>query len=352
MLITTIDEVKLYIESTRSISMETLMPSIVQAERRYLIPNLSQAQYDALALEYQQAIDFANGMPDDTEEEKAEKAQAQATPAIIIDDAPTKKLLALAQEVVANIAFMLVIPRLSVNVGDAGIQRSETNSFKTAFMYQETNLQDSYARAGYDAIEDMLMLMEGDIENYVPWATSDAYTEQKRYFISNAATFSDYFQIDRARLTYMCVRYIMQRVENFQLQKVIGRTLFAVLKDGSRNNTLSDAYKALLTDFIYPAIALHTIAKALIERSIVVSDKGVTVSFLVVDHNRPSREPAPDTKTQAMIDQLVADGDEYLSRLGDELASDAVKYPDFTSQVMENRFYSVDNKQENSFYGM
>lgn len=325
-LIKTNAELKKYVEISAALDDSTTQPSIAAAERRYLAPLLGP-MYAILTAAYATATNDVEAIADDN----------------------LKALARVAQEALANLAMMLIIPRLSVNVSDAGIRRNENDAVKTAFQYQEQNLQESYAAAGFDTLEDMLELLYSNPDNaFDDWQDSDAAKKEKKYFISSAIAFDGYYPIFRARQTYISIRYIMQRIENFQVLKLIGQDLF----DDLKANPGTTANKKLLDDYICPAIAMLTIAKGLREKAVTVSEKGVTVSVTAPDRNRPSREPAPAAMIGPMAEQLETDGNEYLSRMGDYLAANTSDYPLYSDVVEPSRLYTVNNTRSNGIYGV
>lgn len=329
-LITTIDEIKQYIEANYALSIDVIAPSIAVAERRYLIPVLGSVQYNSLVSAYKNANNDISQIASD----------------------PLKNLAPLAQEVVANIAMMLAVPRLSVAISESGIRRNETNDSKTAFQYQEQNLQDSYENSGLDALEEMLEFMESAKDQYPDWTSSDAYTDKKKFIISSGIQFSNYYQIYRSRQTYMCLRYIMHPVENFAIKQVLGTGLFNAIKAGLKNDNLSDAYQNLIENYIGPAIARLTVAKGLLERAVEISEMGVTVQTKAPDHNRPAKEPAPDTKVDKMVAALNADASQYLQNLGIELDANAALYPDYVAPDAPTAYITINNTIDNSFFAM
>lgn len=329
-LINTTDELKNYVESNNALEITTIMPSLKTAESRFVAPLLGKLQYAALISAY----------------ETANQDISQ------IDDEPLKLLAEIAQKAVSNLGMMLVTDRIAITISESGMRRNETGDSKSAYQYQEINLKESYANAGFDALEDMLILMDEDTEHYADWRASDAFTEQKRYILSSGTIFSKYYEIYRSRITYMAIRSIMHRVENFTIRDIIGLQLLTAIRAGLRSENLIEAYQALIDDYIGPAIAMLTVAKGLVERAVEVNDKGVTVVVTAPDKNRPSREPAPSDKVKLMIDQLNQDAIAYLNALSVQLEANPDLYPDYQSPVADRGNLAIDNNIAKSIFGM
>jgi len=328
-IITTINEVKQYVEVARSLKFETIKPSITTVERRFIKKHLSDALYTRLCDAYSVADNKVEDMPE-----------------VLIP------LATLSQSAVSNIATSLLLSRLSISVSESGVGRLETESLKTAFQYQEVNAKESYKSAGYDALEDILAYLEENKTEFSEWASSPSYIDFSKYFIQSSVQFSELYNIQQSRLTFMAVRYIMKRIEDFMVQDITGKNLFKILKTQLKQDSLTEANKILLDDYICPGVALITIGKGVWERALDISDNGVTVSMRGGSENNELRQTAPLNKQQKMADQLITDGSEYLSRLGTFLSENLDDYPDYEAPTVESIYYKINNKIENGVFGV
>jgi hypothetical protein len=324
-IIKTIPELTQYVEVGSLNSITSVMPSIRSAERQYLVPVLGEAQY-------QELVDAYND------------------PGTISDD--EQQLLDLCQEAVANIAMAFAVTRLAVQLGDSGVRRSESDTQKTAFQYQEVNLRESLANAGFDTLEAILAFLETKKLVFTAWSNSPAYLDYKRYFIPSGVDFNRFYANKQSRLMYINIRFIMKRIEDFNVKDIIGQKLFAFLKAGQLAGNLDEKYQALLDNYICPGIALLTVAKGLFQRAVDLTENGVTVSSLGITKNSQERTAAPSEKMLAMINDLNLDGNEYLKRLGEELTANAANYDQYEAPTMRSSLMNIDNKQENGIYSV
>ncbi len=325
-VIKTIDELVKYVEAGSLTEIATVMPSIRTAERRHLVPILGDDQYAQLIELYN---DTSNTLSD-TEQ----------------------NLLDLCQEAVANIAMGVAVTRLAVTISDSGVRRSESDTLKSAFQYQEKNVRESFAQAGFDTLEDLLAFLDANKAAFTAWANSPAFKEYKQYFIPSAVEFSKHYQIRQSRLVYLTVAPIMRNVENFALRDIIGKPLFTALKAGQMAGNLSDDYKALLNDYICPGVAFHTIAKGMMQRSLDLTENGVSISLIGRTLSIETKEQGVIEKFQAIITELKAEGDETFKRLGEELAANPDKYPDFVAPAERPSLMTINNTQCKSYFGV
>ncbi|WP_374949628.1 DUF6712 family protein [Mucilaginibacter sp.] len=321
-IIANIDDLLKYIETSASADFSLYKPSVTMAIRRFLIPVLGIEQYAVLT----DAMDAEGDLSEDLED-----------------------LLNLAQEAVANLAMALAVSRLSATLGQEGAIRVESGSNKTAFQYQEINLREAYIMAGYDALDAMLAHLESKPTHYAAWATSSAYKDYKKYFIQSGLKFSDLYDIRQARYTYLAIRPIMRQVEDFDIKTTTGKKLFKALKEAILTDTVSAHYQTLLDDYICPAVALLTMARAVFTKAVDVTDYGVSTNLNLANNNSQQKQPANALQIDKAYQQLQADGSKYLSDLAEELANNPGDYPDYEPPVDDNATFKLVNKQENSF---
>jgi hypothetical protein len=325
-IIKTIAELTTYVEANALTDISVIMPSIRTAERRHLVPVLGDAQYAELLNAYNDTVDT------------------------ISDD--EQNLIDLSQEAVANIAMAVAVTRLSVVISESGVRRSESDSQKTAYQYQERNARDSFSQAGFDALEDLLAFLDSKRNVFTAWAASPAYQEYRSYFIPSAIEFSKYYAIKQSRLVYLTIAPIIRNVENFILRDVIGKPLFDALKTAQKADTLSDNYKTLLTDYICPGIALHTIAKGMMQYSLDLTENGVSINLVGRTINIETKEQALLDKFQAIITQLTTDANRIFYKLAEELTANPDLYPDYVVPAQQASQMTIINTTDKSFYGV
>nr|WP_199079070.1 DUF6712 family protein [Pedobacter sp. ASV19] len=327
-ILTTIEELKNYVEVAKSLRFDTVKPSLNTAETRHLKKILGEDLFLRLSAAYKNASNKVDDMPEEL-----------------------KELAVLSQKACANIGLSLLISRISANVSESGITRFENPAQKSAYQYQETNLRESYLREGFDTLDDILGYLESHKSDFPEWVASTAYLDYTKYFIRSSEEFSSYYNIQQSRLAFLAVRYIMKRIEDFAVKDVIGSKLFDVVKSQIKSGAVTPQNQKLLDDYICPAIALITVAKGVWERALDISEYGVTVSVRGNTNNNDLRETASLSKQQKMADQLLADGNDYLSRLGVFLDKNIDDYPDFEQPVAENQLFTIINKKDNGIYG-
>lgn len=326
-IITSLEELKQSVEITSGLKLPTIQPSIDRAESKNLKACLGNPLYDSLQAAYTAAGNQVNAMEGDL-----------------------KDLAILSQRAVSNIAMSLLITRISVQVGDSGILRNETEKQKTAFQYQEVNLREDYLNTGFDALDDILEFLEAKQSAFPEWLESPAHTDYTKYFIQSANQFSECYNIRQSRLAFYAVRYIMKRIEDFMVKDILGKKLFNSLKLEIKSKSVSENNQLLLDDYIRPGVALITISKGVWERALDISEHGVTVSVKGSTDNNQLRNEAALEKQQKMADHLMADGNEYFSRLSKHLYDNQDDYPDYEIPVTGSTLFTINNSLDKGIY--
>lgn len=299
-LIKTINELNLYVGVAAAAKLELITPLIKRAEQKYIIPEIGQAQYDDLNTAYNSG--------------NALSVQLAA-------------LLPQVQLPLANFAALLYIPFAEVIMSEAGIQRMETASNKTAHVRQVERLEASLITAGYEGLEAMLKFLEANKTTYTIWAGSSAYTISKELFINNASEFQQYVNIDNSRRLFQKMRQTIKKIEDFTIKSIVGSDLFAAIKTQITAGTLTAENTALM-GFIKPAVAHLAIADSLTEMIAQLSPESGLINISIGAMDRVSqKEIAKDNFVDARIKKELADGQVYLAQLSDYLIEKVSIYP-------------------------
>lgn len=294
-LIKTTTELKQYLPVNKDFNVEGILPFVAQAETDFIIPNISQEQYDDLNDEYN-----------------------AATPSLSPEQ---EALLAKIQPALAHFAFNKWIPFGQVLIDSAGIRIANTETMKTAFQWQTDKLEESSMQSAYSHVESLLTFMEANIGDYALWSASAAYTVFKESFINTANEFSKYVNINNSRLTFVSLKAAMKKAEDFDVKKHLDTTTFDAIKAEILAGSITPTNETILT-YVKPAVAHLTLARALQSNAVVITEKGFVVSknvgFMIV----AAFDAAGAELKDAMIRQAQEDGNAYLKQLFNYLNPD------------------------------
>jgi hypothetical protein len=322
-LFKTTAELKLHLPVNKDFNVEGIMPFIKSAEVEFIIPNISQTQYDDLNTAY----------------------NASATPTLT---AAQTALLAKIQPALAHFAFNKWIPFGQVQIDSAGIRIATTESLKTAFQWQTKDLEANSLASGFANLETLLTYMEANKASYALWTASTSYTVFKESFINTAADFNKYFNINSSRITFLAFKAVMKKVEDFFVKAYLDATTYAGIKTRIAAGTTTAADTNLLA-YIQPAVAHLTVANALKTQAVVINKNGFVVSKNVGFMTVEASDPAGAELKDQMIRQGTEDGNAYLKQLqvylntnatasvyADYYASDLYADPDTRPEQIDN----------------
>lgn len=316
-LITTINEVKTQVPVNMTSDYDVISPFLANAEAMYVTRLIGQEQFDALAEAY--SVDMEAGA--------------------------NKNAVIACQKVIANLGYFFAVPVLSVSIGTTGIQVFSNDNTKQAFQWQVTDLKAALTELGFTGIEEMLALLESDPETFAPYAASSQLQTQKSCLITTAADFNNYFEISSSRFVFQSINYLMKRVEQQNVVKVLGADFFQSLKGPD----LSDKELTLANTYLKPGIALLTVAKAIVERVCALKDGQITYNLKGRTDNMNESQALSAQQIAAASDQLVTDGAMFLQDGMQYILDNATDFPGFVAPVARRRFRVTNNPWKGVF---
>lgn len=217
----------------------------------------------------------------------------------IDQDAPADsltQLLSLAKVVVGNLALIQVLGTGNVTLSDNGVMRSKTAEQSDAFEWQIERAADAYLNVAYDGLETLLGFLADNLDEFPDYAESLAYKSLKRQLVPTAEIFSQYYEIGCSRLVYQTLLASMRTVEERTIRPLLGAKLADLLGE-----TLSEEQEAQLSA-ARRALVYGTMARALRERIVSVTDQGVQVLSLGLIRRREAPSDKQLERSQAYFD--------------------------------------------------
>lgn len=217
MIIITLNQLKQHIPVGNSLSFETLLPYIREAEEAILAPNIGE--------ELLTQID--NYLQADT-----------------LTDIQ-KELLKRTQLVAARFALSYFIPNGEVIIGDDGITTVGKGEARTAaYDRQIVRLQESTSKQAWDSLDRLLSFLEKNATEFPAFLESEAYTRYQRGLVRNTQTFNDIYYIANSRLTFQAIHPELMNVEEDRLIPLITREHYDIIHAGG---ALDENYSRLLS---------------------------------------------------------------------------------------------------------
>jgi len=315
MIITTTEKVRKYLSVNGSITFENIEAYLRKAERNYLKKIIGSEQ-----------ITIFEGTPTDS---------------IIIEGKE------LAEEAVANFAFYLYLPIGSVQITDAGILTASSENTAPASDKQFKELQRSFLKSGYEALDGLLEHMEESPDKFPEWFGSSSFTIYKDLLVNKTAVFNDYFYIFNSRQTFTAIKPTLKVVEDQFIIPVFGADLIADLKAVDQTNNNRKQVKKLLQQ----SIVAFTIMKTVNNGMFVLSAQGMHLKFDVLPYEKTAtnvnlkiNDFLVHTKKEKQIE-----GEEYLKIALDIIKDNTSDFSEYSAKESTTHLKTTETK---SIFGM
>jgi hypothetical protein len=315
MLFRTGKELMEYIPYNTSDSLTRIKPDLHRAEIQYIKTYLGNQLYNNLVTAY-----------------------SSLTSTQTIDDLqpPYKALAPYVQRALANLAATSNTIVALLDISQTGIKISKEEGAATPWQWQIEDLKAKFYDDGFWALENLLEFLEENVTDYADWKTSPAYTLNKKRFINSAGDFNIYYTISDNRMTFFALLPIIDRVEELIIKPNITPALYNELKTAIAENALNSDEEALI-DFIKPAVACHTISRALTELQLQVSANGILVKlYKAMNNNSRENVKATDNAIANAKTEAYNNGEAWVKKLRaylDENAS-ATKYVSYYNSTL------------------
>lgn len=280
MLFKTTDELVEYASLSASVEFYNVAPTIRTVEEQHIIPTIGRELYHQVNQAYTNAPDEGT------------------------IDIPTQLLLAKLRAIIGPLTCYYYTPKAEVQLSDAGAQRMETGTAKTAYQNQVNQFKEANLRESETANEELLRFLEEKKADYPLWIASDAFKHHRTLFIRSGQEFAEIFPSASPFRNYRAMAATMQDVEEFTIRPLIGSSLFDALKSTQQDadGEFTAAEKQLLTG-IKKAVAYLAVASAVPFLNVRVDAAGITVMSAgnAQDDKLATRNAATDNALNALI---------------------------------------------------
>lgn len=288
-----------------------LSPIVRNVEADFILPVLGETTYDGLNGAYTAA----------TDENSLTSTQ--------------KALLQKCRDAIAPMVAYNFLPGAEVKLSDAGAQRMETGSNKTAYQNQVVNFREQVLRDHDKAIERLYKFLEANKTDYPDWQTSDEYADYQSLFIKTGGEFDKNVRTSSPYRNYYAIRNYIFDVEQNTIQKLLGTDLFTSLKETGADpaGTFTAIEKDLLIK-VRKATAFLATAKAIPFLNVQLDSDGFTIIGTTRAQNDvlAKRVAAGDVALNAYIEACKREAQEWINSIADWIT---VNVPSPVSAVNE-----------------
>ena len=219
------------------------------------------------------------------------------------------KAVRLAQRANILLAFWYDYAELNVLIADSGFKRQESENTKTPFKYQEKQLRDGWKTKGFNALDDLLIFLEKNIQTYEEYSLSENYTRATQSIIQNTDQVNSRYFINHSRLTYLRLKSHFRVVEDTILAPRMGDLFFRMKAELMKKEDRDEKF-IKLRDMLQPVLVFYSIQRLLLETGD-LSDKGLFFASLRGDDGDTQTQPVPDERAALRAKQAEVDAMAY-----------------------------------------
>jgi hypothetical protein len=228
-LLKTAEEIRAYMQVDGSFDPKSLIPYLHQASNE-IKRLLGKAQYDALEAYYES-------------NENADEALDALLPHV--------------QRPMVYFAFLKGFDVFNINISNTGFTTAQSANLVPASRERTEALRKNMIEMAWDAMEDMLIFLEENIDDYDDWKSSEAYAMQYNLLITSARRFDELHRINRSRLTFLEWRPVMFDIESLSISPIVSTDVLTELKEEAQDGSMSDENKVIY-EMLQKALAYLT----------------------------------------------------------------------------------------------
>lgn len=212
-----------------------------------------------------------------------------------------------------------------IQFSESGMMRMETETMKSAYKYQETEYKDWMLRAGYQAIEDMLIFLQANVDDYPQW---DAGKDMHNNLLLNTAQLTQqYYSRNIDRWTWEHMRAAIEDVEQFAIVDTIGQTQFDDLTLGRSQGDLT-AKETKVIKLLQKATAHLAIDEAVARNYVRMQGGSVVQMEQDKEHSgSASAKTATPEGVNLKVNRAESHGNRYLNQARQYLDDNTDDFP-------------------------
>lgn len=305
--------------------IETFASFRDDAEAKYIVPLIGQEMYDELHSWYNLEAPEENG--------------------------PLSKLLYQVQRALTYYTLLEAGPTSLLDFGDNGMMEGSVDGQIAARQWTVKGAADYFSTNADTFAESVLQFLEKNKEDYDTWDNSEFRKTARSLFISSGKMWKEAgADICEPHRFYLNRQISIKRVEDIQIQDILGPDLLTDLKSKLKDDSLSETETALV-EKIKPVVAYYALADSLPHISFVLTSSGLRL--LNENDGLKSNQLADPDLITARCQENINLGKRYEAILRNYLNDNAGEFPlwplpiDYTSPGARKKL--ADNQGKKSF---
>lgn len=165
----------------------------------------------------------------------------------------------------------------SIEQGEGGSYRIQTAEKQTPYKYQETRLEKGNLHEGYEALEELLTLLETSAVYNTAWKLTPQYAKARSVFAHNGAVSREAYGYAINRYTYETLRPCVADAHRFQTKKQLPALFYADLMTKFKAGTLS-TNEAAVVELLVKIETYYAVESAMFKNLVKIEGQNVVTT--------------------------------------------------------------------------
>ena len=225
-------------------------------------------------------------------------------------------LLALREKLRKALAYYVVLegaPFVALTLSDMGALEAETPSNPTTRQWVYNNFVEAAAATADKLLDVALAWLDAHAADYADELNSSEYRSRKRLLIATADELGQYVATAGSRRFFLALLPTLRRVEDFDIEDLLGADLLEQLRDGLASGQPPSADTRKLLSLVRPVLAHRALAQGVLSLSVALT--GTSLRLLSDNEAVRQRQAAPPEALSALSQQATAHADRYQGKL-------------------------------------
>lgn len=180
----------------------------------------------------------------------------------------------------ANFGYYLFTPYASLSLDASGMYNHESESRTKITVWQLNDIRRDLLRAGHEAMDELLELLEQNATVFVNWHNSYS-TIYNELLVNSTSVFQKFYNISNSRQTFLSLQPAIRLVEDKLLKTTFCADLLKRLKATDLNERETE-----LKVFLQQAVVYGTVAKVCNEGIFELTATGIKMKFDALDYEK------------------------------------------------------------------
>lgn len=232
---------------------------------------------------------------------------------------------------IANFGMYIFMPLLAVQLDSNGISVNTSENRTSASWGQIKDIRRELLRSGHESMDLLLAVLDANPTIFVDYATNYSALNNE-LLVSNAVTFSKYYNIFDSRQTFLALIPIIRKVEDQYIHTFLCPELITALKAIVTDN------KKVVKVALQKAIVAFTVAKVSQNGLFVFDERGLRIDFENMNDGRrenPTYGKSVD-QLKSLAEEEINNGTQYLKLVAEVIETNPADFNQCEFPLLKN----------------